>query len=342
LYLVPTHELIDCERRAFFVNHSGFKPLQNVKVVIKDNKSGVVLEDEDFRAGIEPGPQDPDAPRYIWVKPSRPWDEDYTITFTAMKFHSVQNIVLRGTGKTAQLATQVTLSPKRKPVASCRDSLLPETLSLALGSRKNCDTLMAVDSGFLSKLKPDPFGLQRPDGNYTIVKMRKLPTASNLDAQSGERHLAEYSRAIMKSRLSKYRGTKLNILYAGGPKTLAYATEFRDFFRSMDWRVDGPTPAPVEDQYIVDVQFSVSQHYWNSQYPRGLDLLESLEGVKHRQQYIYDDAVASDVIVLWVGPESPGNFRPDDCAPVALHPRPGDPQPCESIAQTTAICPFIQ
>ncbi len=25
LYLTPTHELIDCERRAFFVNHSGFK-----------------------------------------------------------------------------------------------------------------------------------------------------------------------------------------------------------------------------------------------------------------------------------------------------------------------------
>jgi hypothetical protein len=54
VYLVPTHELIDCERRAFFVNHAGFRELQNVKIVIKDNRSGAILENDDFRNGIEP------------------------------------------------------------------------------------------------------------------------------------------------------------------------------------------------------------------------------------------------------------------------------------------------
>jgi hypothetical protein len=42
LYLVPTHELIDCERRAFFVNHFGLKGVQNVRIIIKDNRSGTV------------------------------------------------------------------------------------------------------------------------------------------------------------------------------------------------------------------------------------------------------------------------------------------------------------
>jgi len=88
LYLVPTRELIDCERRAFFVNHSGFKELRNVIIVIKDNRSGAVVENDDYKTGIEPGPQNPDAPRYIWVKPSHPWDEAYTITVTATKFDS--------------------------------------------------------------------------------------------------------------------------------------------------------------------------------------------------------------------------------------------------------------
>jgi hypothetical protein len=80
LYLVPTHELVDGERRAFFVNSSGFKGLHDVEIVIKDNKSGAVLENHNYETGIEPGLQNPDAPRYIWVTPSRPWDEDLSRT----------------------------------------------------------------------------------------------------------------------------------------------------------------------------------------------------------------------------------------------------------------------
>jgi energy-coupling factor transporter transmembrane protein EcfT len=121
LYLTPTHELIDCERRAFFVNHSGFEVLQNVRVVIKDNKNGAVLPNDDYKTGIEPGPQNPDAPRYIWVKPSSPWDEDYTITVTGTKYRSVQEMVLRSTNQTVQFAVRITVDPMKKPVVSCRD-----------------------------------------------------------------------------------------------------------------------------------------------------------------------------------------------------------------------------
>jgi hypothetical protein len=340
LYLVPTHELIDCERRAFFVNHTGFKGLQNVEIVLKDNGSGAVLENHDFKTGIDPGPQDPDSSRYIWVKPSRPWDEDYTITVTATKFRSVQEIVLRSSGQNVQLATQIIVDPKQKPVLRCRDSSLPDSYSLGRGSRENCDTMMSVDSAFLSRLQPEFYGFQRPNGDFTSVRMRKLPQASDLDSQSEDRHLTEYQQTVMRSKLAKYRGTKLLVLYAGGSKTLAYATELRDFFRSLQWSAEGPHLVPVGDERIVDMQVSVSKGYWNSPYPRARDLMDSLEGLKHRQRYVYDDAITSDLIVLWVGPKSPDNFRPDDCAPAALRPIPGESHTCEVVAQTAGPCPF--
>jgi hypothetical protein len=54
LYLVPTRELIDCERRAFFVNHSGLKRLENVRVIIKDNKSGPSKRSTTIRMELSP------------------------------------------------------------------------------------------------------------------------------------------------------------------------------------------------------------------------------------------------------------------------------------------------
>ena len=341
LYLTPTHELIGCERRAFFVNHAGLRDIQNVKIIIKDNASGAAVENDDYRTGIEPGPQNPDAPRYIWVKPSHPWDEDYTITVTGTKFRSVQETVLRSTGHDVQFAVRITLDSMKRPVVTCRDSRLPETYSLARGSRENCSTLMAVDPKFLDKLQPEFYGFGNPDGSYTVVRVKELPPASHLDSQSEDRHLTEYEQTLMRSKLFKYRGTKLLLLYAGGPKTLTFATEFRDTLRTLGWLVDGPRPAPVGDERIVDVQITVSQRYWNTPYPRAMDLVSSLEGIKQRQTYAYDEAIPPDLIVLWVGPKSPDNFRPDDCIQPELIPRPGQHHTCEMVVQTTVPCPLI-
>jgi len=69
-------------------------------------------------------------------------------------------------------------------------------------------------------------------------------------------------------------------------------------------------------------------------------LQNGLEGIKQRQRYVYDDAISPDLVILWVGPKSPDNFRPDDCAPAVLHPRPGEPHTCEIVAQTPGFCPF--
>ena len=341
LCLVPSHDLIDCERRAFFINHVGFKGLQNVKIVVKDNKNGNVIENDDFKTGIEPGSQNPDAPRYIWVKPFRPWDEDYTITVTGTKFRSVQELVLGSDGDNVHLAAQVKIDPDNKPVASCRDSLLPDSYSLGLGSRENCDTLMATDAAWLNHLHPEPYGLRRPNGDFTIVRLRKLPTPSELASQSDDRHLTEYEQSIMRAKLSKYRGTKLLILYAGGPKTLAYAIEFHDFLTSLSWDVAAPRLVPAGDEGLIDVQVSISKKYWAISYPTAADFLSSLEGIKHRRGLFYDDAMPMNQVILCVGPRSPDNFTPDDCADAELHPKPGQPHTCEMVVQTTSVCRFI-
>jgi hypothetical protein len=342
VYLVPTHELIDCERRAFIVNYSGLKDLRNVKIFIKDNNNGTVQESDDFKDGFEAGMPSPDSPRYVWVKPSRPWDEDYTITVTGTRFHSVQEMVLRNVGQGLQSAVRIELDSARKPVVDCRDRLLPDAYSLGRGARMDCTTIMSVDASLLPKLRPEPFGYQMPDGTYTHVKLKALPKASELDTQSEDRHLTEYLRTVMKSKLSKYRGTKALILYYGGSKTLAYAKEFRDFLESgsVGWSARGPQIAPDGDEGIVDVQVSVSKQYWNKAYPRGADLMDSLEGVKHRKGLMYDDAVPADLIVLWVGPKSPDGFTPNDCLGAELRPRPGEHHTCEMVNQTGAACPF--
>lgn len=340
LYLTPSHELIDCERRAFFVNHSGFKGLQNIKIVIKDNKSGSVLEKE-YDTQIEPGPQDPDAPRYVWVKPSHPWDEDYTITVVGTNFRSVQEMVLHSSGQDIQFAIRITIDSRSRPVMACRDGQLPQAFSLSQGSKENCDVLMAASPRFLSKLQPEPYGYQESNGSYSVVKMRQLPSASDLDSQTEERHLTEYEQTVMKTKLSKYRGARLLVLHAGGPKTLAYAMDFCNFLRTLKWQVEGPRLVPVGDERLVDVQISVSNRYWNRPYPRAADFLASLEGIKHRQRYIYDDAVSPDLVVLWVGPKSPDNFGSDDCAPAVIHPKAGELHTCEVVAQTAAVCPFV-
>jgi hypothetical protein len=340
LYLVPTRELFDCQRRAFFVNHSGFKRLEDITITVKDNKSGYVEEVDKFKGGIEPGLQNPDAPRYIWIKPSHPWDEEYTITVTGSHFRSTQEIVLRSTKQGLQFAMQVTVDASKRPVVKCRDELLLETYSLGRGSLENCDILLAVDQRLLKGLRPEPYGFQLFDGAYSIKRIKQLPPPSELDTQSEDRHLTEYQQTIMRSTLSKYQGTKLSLLSTGGPKTLAYAAELSDFFGSLGWHVDGPDPMPVGDDRLVDIQISVSSRYRNKFFPTATDLLKSLEGVKHRQHLVLDDAISSDLIVVWVGPRSPDNVVADDCAPATLRPIPGVPHTCEVVAQTPGICAF--
>jgi len=331
---VPTPELVDCERRAFFVKHSGPKDLQRLEASIRDNSTEAVQVEK--LGDIEAGPQNPDAPRYVWVKPTHPWAEDYSVTVRGKGFQSAQRITLRSAKHALQLAMQINIGNNAKPTVSCLDGFA-RTASDRLPSCKN---LTAMADEFMQKLQPLPYNVQKPDGALTIMRMRTLPEPSELDNESEDRHLTEYLQSIMRPTLSQYRGTKLLIFYAGGPRTLRYAREFCDFFRySLRWQVSGPQLVPVGNERMVDVQVSYNPN--GGEQPTVSSLLGVLQGVKHRKRPVLDSDIPPRVIVLWVGPKSPTNAQPDDCSPAVLHPKPGEPHTCQMVSQSPNSCPFV-
>jgi hypothetical protein len=76
IYLAPSTELMECQKRAFFVKIVGPHTLSRVEVTLKDNKSGQTIV-QSFPE-IDPGLLRSD--QYLWFTPSSPWDEDYTVT----------------------------------------------------------------------------------------------------------------------------------------------------------------------------------------------------------------------------------------------------------------------
>jgi hypothetical protein len=343
VFLAPTHDLIDAERRAFFVKQVGPRILDNVTVALLDNKSGTAPARIEKYPQIAPGTENPLAPRYLWFKPSTPWDEDYTIRITSTGNPPVtQRMILRGTHHTLQFAVDVTLGGSPKPILMCRDRLMPESYGLASQAKEPCDKYMSVPSELESRLEPAPYAIQLPTGDLLVLRLRTLPEPQELEAQSQTRHLWEYQREQMLSEISRYPGARLVILATSGESTLAYARELRDVFRLAQWRVAGPKPPPREiDEGIIDVQ--VSAHSGVNGAPQVAAVLAGLKraGVKHRQSCIVDPDVPGGLTVLWVGPRGPENVGPDMCAPPSIKPEVGAAKPCAYITQTLQPVPFV-
>jgi hypothetical protein len=348
LYLVPTPDLIDAQRRAFFVEQSGPRSLQNVEVTLLDNKGGTVHVEK--YPDVDPEPQNPLDPRYFWITPSSPWDEDYTITVTAFKNPKVvQHMVVRSTRHVLQFAIEVNMDGKKRPLLRCRDHLLPDSYSLATAAPQPCDSVVKLPENIQTRLNPLPYGAELPDGSYRIQRLRELLPSSELEAQSEDRHLWEYQKQQINGAISRYRGSRLLIFATNGVPTRKYANEFRDVFLAAKWKVDGPKPVPAGDERIIDVQVSCAARYCTLNTPNGqiltprvaavLDALTKA-GVKHRNGYVYENSLNEDVIVLWVGPKSPNSVSPDECLAAELKPRPGAHDGCEMISQTPKFVPF--
>jgi hypothetical protein len=343
IFLAPTHDLIDAERRAFFVRQVGPRILDNVTVALLDNKSGTAPARIEKYSQIAPGTENPLAPRYLWFKPSTPWDEDYTIRITSTGNPPVtQRMILRGTHHTLQFAVEVTLAGSPKPMLMCRDRLMPESYGLASQANEPCDKYMSVPPELETRLEPAPYAIQLPTGGLLVLRPRTLPEPQELEAQSQARHLWEYQREQMLSEITRYPGARLDILATSGESTLAYARELRDVFRLAQWRVVGPKPPPREiDEGIIDVQ--VSAHSGANGAPQVAAVLAGLKraGVKHRQSCIVDPDVPDGLTVLWVGPRSPENVAPDMCAPPSIKPEADAAKPCAYITQTLQPVPFV-
>jgi hypothetical protein len=330
IYLVPAAELMECQKRAFFIKTVGPQTLYNVQTTLKDNKSGQTYSQT--YPEIDPGPRSADV--FFWFVPSSPWDEDYTVTVATRESHSSQRLIARSTQHQFQFAMQITIDDERNPALSCRDTLLPESYTLAAGERRPCSEIMKLTGDVPSKLNVDSY--QSANGNFTIRRMKELPLPSELDEQSDDRHITEYQRQIIEPILQKYSRSHMLVYFAGGRKSKAYAEEFCKMFGAKKWTVTPPTLVPIGDERIIDIQMSVNyQENWSKYNPKPHDVLNAFEraGIKQRSKLTLDPNVPSDWIVLWVGPRSPNGVRPDQCLPAEMKPVEGQHHACEMISQ---------
>ncbi len=323
---------MECHKRTFFVRIVGPQVLTNTEIILKDNKSGKSVTQA--YPEVDPGPRSGDL--YFSIEPSSRWDEDYAVTANSRESHSSQELIVRSAQHQIQFATQVTIGNDKTPALSCMDELLPKSYQLASGERRHCLEVMKLDVDAPAAVQASSY--QRADGTVTVLKLRTLPSPSELDQQSDARHIMEYQKGLLGPTLRKYANSRLTILYAGGPNALAYAKEWRDLF-SERWQVHGPDPAPNSDERIIDLQMSIGNSHQSA---KAKDLLNAIDGagIKHRTHPVVDPAVASDSIVLWVGPKSPKDAAPDLCAPAQLSLITGSPQACDLIAQTGGDCAF--
>ncbi len=332
VYLVPTAELMECQKRAFFVKSDGPRILSRVEVKLTDNKSGQSYV-QTF-AEIDPGPMRAD--QYLWFTPSSPWDEDYTVTATSKESYSSQKLIVRSTQHQIKFATQVIVEQESSPALSCRDSLLPSSYTLAPKESRSCAESMNLPDDVASAL--DVYSYQHPDGSVTVRKMRTLPSPSELDEQSDQPHLTDYQKQLLRPTIKQYAGSRLRVFYSGGPNTLAYAEELRQLF-AESWKTDKVSFVPVGDERIIDVQITVGNKGQEVEARALLDAFQSA-GVKHRKLFSVDSDAGSDV-VLWVGPKSPKDASPDQCGSAYLNPRQGQVYTCNLIVQSGGVCPFV-
>ncbi len=341
LYLVPTHNLIEAESRAFFIQQVGPRSFTNIEIALRDNKSTTIQLER--ISEIDAGPQNPLAPHYFWFTPSTPWDEDYTVTITSSKKPKViQRLVVRSTQHVLQFAVDVRVDGKSKPVLECRDHLLPSSYQLAKNSTQPCDKWMDLSPDLENKLEPAPYAVELPNGTLQIRKARMLTPQVGSESQPDTRRLSEWQRGQIISEISQFPGKKILIMASSGGNTWAYAQDFRSAFTSGRWNVQGPNHVLPSYERIIDVQVSINGKLGTPRKPEVSAVMNGFKkaGIKHGERTTLDPDIRPDLILLWVRAKSPEGINPDDCAPIALKPKPGDPEPCTGVSETRKPVPI--
>ncbi len=281
---------------------------------------------------------DPKFPKYFWWKPSKPWDESYTVTINAKGLTETQLLTVRSTDQKIQYATDVLV--KGRTVLQCRDKLLSNLYKTALGASDSCDRLMVLPDGFVMNFSPEPFNVEHPDGSLTMLKDRVIQPPDEPRSSKDYRHLDEFQREQLHIAIEAYPGKKILILFSKGKEPRAYAEEFVEVFRLAHWRVEAPKPAPKEDNFYIDVAVSTDNQLPTNPWSQALITGFEKAGVKHAKSITEDGHIPRDWVVLWVGYKSPDGTSPDLCAPPAYVPYPDQHQPCEMIKQTPGDIPL--
>lgn len=337
IFLVPTQDLVDCERRAFVVKHVGQRVLSNLEVVLWDDKGS--RGDVTKYAEIAPGAPDPLAPKYMWWSPARPWDEEYTVNATAGEMKISQRLIVRSVSGTFQIASEVYVDGKRQFL--CRDPLLPSSYTLAADAKNSCESEMALSHDLRRSMELEGLNRQLANGSYVVAKLRTLSATPGIEGQSEGRHIWEYQRTWLINDLSRYAGAKVLLLASGtGAETWKYAEEVRDVLQAAHWRVDGPHKLQPAYDGLLDIQ--VSRDNDTTDRPELKALMNALTraGMKHHSRPVRDPDIDQSTIVVWIGSRSPENVNPDDCAGVPYKAGPNTEKPCSAVAQSSRVCPF--
>ena len=327
VYLVPTSELVECKQRAFFIKAHGPLHVSGLLVTLTDDKSGQTSTQKypDFDADT--------VSEFLWVTPSHPWDEKYIATFDAHELHSTQKLTIQSHNKTLQLLTTVMVPERQAPVLKCDD--------MKTDDPNSCFNVLKLEPDSLKRL--DVSSYEKADGNVQILRIKQFPSPSELDEQSDDRHLTEFQQRALEPFLSKYPGTRITIFYAGGDRSKAYAEEWYRFLKSK-WLPSNPELVPLGNEGILDVQITVggklSKVKGESNLPQLLDALDK-SGVKHAHHFTIDPNIEDGDLMLWVGPKSPKDINPDQCAGAQMKQKTGEPHTCDLIRQTTGTCPFV-
>ena len=139
---------------------------------------------------------------------------------------------------------------------------------------------------------------------------------------SPDRRLTELQTVRLVASLSQTPPQRVRIVASQGDETQGYALQFKRVLAASRWKVVGPVPAPITVA-PMDLQVSINGGFFAGNIPTAYTSFRSIldfVGLKCRQKFVFDPAVAPDEIVLWVGAKSPDNMRPENYPPLALKP----------------------
>jgi hypothetical protein len=125
VFLWPIRNLVN-GYRPLLVEQRGPNFLNNVDVSLHDNKSGRGITTH--YPEIDPGPQNPLAPRVVWWRPLKPGDENYGILIRAREGGFNEQVIVETAKGSRQMGWIVTVAGTKNILSECRDPLLSAQL----------------------------------------------------------------------------------------------------------------------------------------------------------------------------------------------------------------------
>jgi hypothetical protein len=318
-----TARLAEGAQRAFVAVPQG-RPvvLYNLQTTLVDNmqKKQVNLTFPE----IDPGRINPNTSQYFWWDlPRTPgvfrfvqfWDEDYTIAVTPRgEKQLTEHLVLRGTTEGLHFAVELAREGRQKPFLSCEGTFAwpsPEHPDEQMAPP--CSSVMFLPKDVQDRLRNGLSRVQGPDGAVTIMKLPENPITSHPERRPVNRRLTDWQKNTLIGELRPYAGSRLLVLSTQQSEPLRYARDYRETFAAAGWLVTGPEAAPIGGGQIIDVQVSGSGSDFASPRRELTALVKALKdaGVKSKNGPVCDPNVSKDIIVLWVGVQSPDEISPD-------------------------------